>query len=72
MRDRRTAVLVAPTRVPQIRHEHDVCSSAVAQLRGMLEPRDKAPPFTLSNRSGQTVNRSDFKGRKVLVYFYPD
>ena len=37
----------------------------------MLKPGDKAPAFRLSDQSGKTVKLSDFKGRKVLVYFYP-
>ena len=32
---------------------------------------DKAPAFTLSDQDGNTVKLSGFKGRKVLVYFYP-
>ena len=37
----------------------------------MLEPGDKAPSFALADQSGRTVKLSDFKGRRVLVYFYP-
>ena len=37
----------------------------------MLKQGDKAPAFRLSDQSGNTVKLSDFKGRKVLVYFYP-
>ncbi len=36
-----------------------------------LEPGDKAPAISLSDQDGNTVKLSDFKGRKVLVYFYP-
>ena len=36
-----------------------------------LKPGDKAPPFTLKDQSGSPVKLSVFKGRKVLVYFYP-
>lgn len=36
-----------------------------------LEPGDKAPSFTLLDQSEAEVSLSDFKGRKVLVYFYP-
>jgi peroxiredoxin Q/BCP len=36
-----------------------------------LKPGDKAPAFTLLNQAGEKVKLSDFKGRKVLVYFYP-
>ena len=30
-----------------------------------------APNFTLQDKDGKTVSLSDFKGRKVVVYFYP-
>jgi peroxiredoxin Q/BCP len=36
-----------------------------------LKPGDKAPTFTLLNQAGEKVKLGDFKGRKVLVYFYP-
>jgi thioredoxin-dependent peroxiredoxin len=36
-----------------------------------LKPGDKAPAFTLLDQRGDKVKLSDFKGRKVLVYFYP-
>jgi peroxiredoxin Q/BCP len=36
-----------------------------------LTPGGKAPTFTLQDQSGGKVKLSDFKGRKVLVYFYP-
>ena len=32
---------------------------------------DKAPAFSLSDADGKTVKLGDFKGRKVVVYFYP-
>jgi thioredoxin-dependent peroxiredoxin len=37
----------------------------------VLTVGDKAPVFTLLDQSGAKVKLSDFKGRKVLVYFYP-
>ncbi len=37
----------------------------------MLTAGEKAPTFTLVDQSGTQVKLSDFKGRKVLVYFYP-
>jgi peroxiredoxin Q/BCP len=40
-------------------------------VAGVLSPGDKAPAFTLLDQSGNKVKLSDFKGRKVLVYFYP-
>ena len=36
-----------------------------------LEPGDEAPDFTLSDQHGATVRLSDFKGSKVVVFFYP-
>ena len=36
-----------------------------------LEPGDTAPAFSLPDADGKTVKLSDFKGRKVIVYFYP-
>jgi thioredoxin-dependent peroxiredoxin len=32
---------------------------------------DQAPSFSLPDQHGTTVKLSQFKGRKVLVYFYP-
>ena len=37
-----------------------------------LQPGDTAPAFSLSDQHGNTVALGDFKGRKVLVYFYPE
>jgi thioredoxin-dependent peroxiredoxin len=36
-----------------------------------LEVGDKAPAFSLSDADGNTVKLGDYKGRKVIVYFYP-
>ena len=32
---------------------------------------DKAPAFTLLDQDGSKVKLTDYKGRKVLVFFYP-
>jgi len=36
-----------------------------------LSAGDKAPAFTLLDQGSNKVKLSDYKGRKVLVYFYP-
>lgn len=36
-----------------------------------LSVGDKAPPFSLSSQNGKIVSLSDFKGKKLLLYFYP-
>ncbi|MER7016175.1 thioredoxin-dependent thiol peroxidase [Saccharopolyspora sp. NPDC000359] len=36
-----------------------------------LEVGDKAPEFSLPDADGNTVSLSDYRGRSVVVYFYP-
>jgi peroxiredoxin Q/BCP len=36
-----------------------------------LSPGDPAPDFTLPDADGKDVALADFRGRKVVVYFYP-
>lgn len=31
----------------------------------------KAPQFSLTDQNGKTVSLSDFKGKNILLYFYP-
>ena len=37
----------------------------------MLAAGDRAPAFTLTDQHGKKVKLSDFKGKPVVVYFYP-
>ncbi|WP_290696190.1 thioredoxin-dependent thiol peroxidase [Lacinutrix sp.] len=36
-----------------------------------LKQGDKVPDFTVNNQDGNTVSLSDFKGKKLVVFFYP-
>lgn len=36
-----------------------------------LKRGDRAPEFALSDQDGNTVSLGQFKGRKLLLYFYP-
>lgn len=36
-----------------------------------LAPGDTAPAFTLADADGNDVSLADYRGRKVIVYFYP-
>ena len=36
-----------------------------------LEEGTPAPEFTLPNADGQQVSLADYRGKKVIVYFYP-
>jgi len=40
--------------------------AAVRLARG-----DRAPDFTLADQAGRRVKLADFRGRKLLLYFYP-
>jgi peroxiredoxin Q/BCP len=37
----------------------------------VIEPGEKAPDFELPDQDGRTVKLSDFRGRPLVVYFYP-
>ena len=37
----------------------------------MLTIGQKAPEFTLQDKDGKNISISDFKGKKVVLYFYP-
>src|SRR5919206_3798738 len=37
-----------------------------------LQPGDEAPAFSLLDQHGETVRLESFRGRKLLVYFYPE
>jgi peroxiredoxin Q/BCP len=37
-----------------------------------LSPGDTAPAFTLTSDTGEEVSLADLRGRKVIVYFYPN
>ncbi len=36
-----------------------------------LKPGDPAPDFDTRNQNGQSVKLSDYRGKKVVLYFYP-
>ncbi len=38
---------------------------------GQLEAGNAAPDFKLEDQNGKEVKLADFKGRKLLLYFYP-
>ncbi|RBP32912.1 peroxiredoxin Q/BCP [Oceanihabitans sediminis] len=36
-----------------------------------LKAGDKVPDFTVNNQDGEAVSLSDYKGKKLIVFFYP-
>lgn len=47
--------------------------SEVNQLKNMntLKAGDKAPDFTATIETGESISLKDYRGNKVVVYFYP-
>lgn len=43
----------------------------MTNLPGKLAPGAQAPPFGLPRDGGGHVSLADFKGRKLVLYFYP-
>jgi peroxiredoxin Q/BCP len=41
------------------------------ETMGYLKVGDKAPDFTAKNQEGKEIKLSNFKGKKVILYFYP-
>ena len=37
----------------------------------MLKVGDKAPSFRLKNDAGADISLSDFRGQRVVLFFYP-
>jgi peroxiredoxin Q/BCP len=37
----------------------------------MLKPGDKAPDFSLTSDANKQISLTDFKGKRVLIFFYP-
>lgn len=41
------------------------------KIDDMLKPGDKAPEFTGRDQDGNEITLSQFKGKKLVLYFYP-
>ena len=46
-------------------------ASTVIQAQTSLKAGDKAPDFVSKDRNGKTVSLRQFKGKKLVLYFYP-
>ncbi|UCE62758.1 MAG: thioredoxin-dependent thiol peroxidase [Nitrospirota bacterium] len=55
---------------PTSKAKKTISSQKATKTTG-LKVGQNAPPFTLLDDSGQKVSLSDFKGKKVVLYFYP-
>jgi peroxiredoxin Q/BCP len=36
-----------------------------------MDVKEKAPEFTLPDENGKSVSLKDYRGKNVVVYFYP-
>ena len=59
----------ASRRAPAVAVDDDVAYVVVTPT---LAENDPAPAFALRDQRGTTVRLEDYRGRKVLVYFYPE
>jgi peroxiredoxin Q/BCP len=48
-----------------------VINSKNEETMGYLKVGDKAPDFTAKNQDGKEIKLSGFRGKKVILYFYP-
>ena len=46
-------------------------SSQYDEIVRAMDVNDKAPQFTLSDEDGRPVSLADFRGRNVVLYFFP-
>src|SRR6185312_11155256 len=67
-------ISVEPVAPPQrkwhVRHERSKTTKGRHMTRELVAGA-KAPAFTLQRDGGGTVSLRDFKGRKLVLYFYP-
>jgi hypothetical protein len=51
---------------------HSIVSSKPDEGGGVVvSVKEQAPDFELTNDTGESVKLSDFRGKKVILYFYP-
>lgn len=46
-------------------------TSTIMMAQTILKAGDRAPDFASKDQDGNTIRLSDFKGKKVVLYFYP-
>lgn len=60
---RHTAVRM--TSIPALRYK------LVREEFSLMDINDKAPEFTLPDQNGQNVSLKDFRGKTVVLFFFP-
>ena len=50
---------------------YNLKNSILLSRRFMLKEGDKAPSFSSKDQDGNPIKLSDFKGKRVVLFFYP-
>lgn len=53
------------TSIPALRYK------LVREEFSLMDINDKAPEFTLPDQNGQNVSLKDFRGKTVVLFFFP-
>lgn len=61
---------ILPCKLQQIQIVEQRVNFQISKMT-YLKEGDKAPDFTGLNEKGETVTLSDFKGKKLVLFFYP-
>lgn len=64
-------VKASKAKAPKTTPKRATTKPAGPKGRGPLEAGSRAPAFTLPRDGGGTISLSGFKGRKLVLYFYP-
>ena len=61
------------TIMPEKREAEEASETRISELSQLREPQagEEARDFTLRDQNGEEVSLNDFRGRKVVLYFYP-
>jgi AhpC/TSA family len=62
---------VCETRTIPIARRAEIAVAVLGRMAELIEQGERAPDFEPQDRDGNPVQLSDFRGRTVVLYFYP-
>lgn len=63
--------IIISQNVFQIFGQTNLNETQITDTMGFLKEGTKAPDFKAKNQNGKDISLSDFKGKKIILYFYP-